>query len=153
MTPLQWAGAGLLVLGLFLYFADMDIDLDVGIPGLDATGIAAGVCVILGTFLLFEDLRVGAAVAVAVSVLVAARVLVRYRITRFTRYRSRMETLMGQTGYTVTALEPRGSVHVESELWSAVSDSGRPIGEGVEVIVVDVDGLTLKVFEASGTNE
>jgi membrane-bound ClpP family serine protease len=38
-------------------------------------------------------------------------------------------------------------------VWSAVSDSGRPIEEGVEVIVVDVDGLTLKVFEASDTNE
>ena len=153
MTPLQWAGAGLLVLGFVLYFADMDIDLDLGIPGLDAAGIGAGVCVILGTFLLFDDLRVGVGVAVAVSVLVTARVLVRYRITRFTRYRSRMETMMGQTGYTVTALEPKGSVQVESELWSAVSDSGRPIGEGVDVIVVDVDGLTLKVFEASGTNE
>ena len=153
MTPLQWAGAGLLVLGLFLYFADMDIDLDVGIPGLDATGIAAGVCVILGTFLLFEDLRVGAAVAVAVSVLVTARVLVRYRINRVSEYRSPTETLVGRTGYTTTALEPRGSVHVESEVWSAVSDSGRPIEEGVEVIVVDVDGLTLKVFEASDTNE
>ena len=55
-------------------------------------------------------------------------------------------------GYTTTALEPRGRVKVDGELWSAVSDSGEPIGEGVEVIVADVDGLTLKVFEVSETD-
>ena len=153
MTPVQWTGAGLIVLGIFLYFADIDLDLDLGIPGLDAPGITAGVCVIIGTFLLFDDLRLGAGVAVAVSLLVTARMLVRYRVTRVTQYRSPTETLVGQTGYTTTALEPRGSVRVASEQWSAVSDSGRTIEAGVEVIVADVDGLTLKVFEASETNE
>ena len=139
----------LLVIGLGLYFADLDVDLDVGIPGLDVGGIAAGICIIVGAFLLFEDMRIVVGVLVAVSLFTTARAIVRYRINRFARYRSRSETAVGQTGYAATALEPRGSVRVDGELWSAVSDSGKPIGEGAEVIISDVDGLTLKVFEAS----
>ncbi len=139
----------LLVIGLGLYFADLDVDLDVGIPGLDVAGIAAGVCIVAGVFLLSGDVRVGVGALVAVSLFTTARAIVRYRITRFGRYRSRAETVVGQTGYTATAMEPRGSVKVDGELWSAVSDSGKPIGEGAEVIISDVDGLTLKVFEAS----
>ena len=149
MESLEWLGMVLLVMGLGLYFADLDIDLDVGIPGLDAAGIAAGVCIVAGVFLLSGDVRITAGALVAVSLFTAARMVVRYRITRFGRYRSRSETVVGQTGYTTTALEPRGGVKVNGELWSAVSDSGKPIGKGAEVIVADMDGLTLKVFEPS----
>lgn len=139
----------LLVIGLGLYFADLDVDLDVGIPGLAAAGIAAGVCIVAGVFLLSGDVRVGLGTLAAVSLFTTARAIVRYRITRFGSYRSRSETVVGRTGYTTTALDPRGRVRVDGELWSAASDSGKPIGEGAEVIVTDVDGLTLKVFEAS----
>ena len=34
-------------------------------------------------------------------------------------------------------------------MWSAVSDNGEPIPEGEEVVVAEVEGLTLKVFKAS----
>ena len=149
MESLEWVGTVLLVLGLGLYFADLDVDLDVGIPGLDVGGIVASACIVIGAFLLFDDVRVVTGVLVAVSLFTTARAVVRYRITRVGRYRSRSETVVGHTGYTATALEPRGSVKVDGELWSAVSDSGKPIGEGAEVIVSDVDGLTLKVFEVS----
>ena len=149
MESLQWAGMALLVIGLGFYFADLDVDLDVGIPGLDIAAIAAGICIIAGVFLLSGEVRVGIGAVVAVSLFTTVRAIVRYRITRFDRYRSRSETVVGQTGYTTTALDPRGRVRVDGELWSAVSDSGGAIGEGAEVIVSDVDGLTLKVFEVS----
>ena len=55
---------------------------------------------------------------------------------------------MGETGAVMTALEPRGVVRVRGESWSAESDSGEPIQQGEEVIVSDVEGLTLKVFKA-----
>jgi membrane-bound ClpP family serine protease len=142
-----------LALGLGLYVADLDIDLDVGIPGLDVAGIAAGICIVVGAVLLFDDVRIVVGVLVAVSLFTTVRAIVRYRITRFARYPSRTETVVGQTGYTTTALEPRGSVKVDGELWSAVPDSGEPIEEGAEVIVADVDGLTLRVFKASETDQ
>ena len=145
MSPLNGAGAALLLLGIVLFFSEFDIDVD--IPGVDVPGIGGGICVVLGTFLLFDDLRIGAGVLIAASLLVTARIVVRYRVTRFADYPTGIQALVGQTGYTSTALEPRGTVQVASELWSAVSDSGQPIAEGVEVMVVDMDGLTLKVFE------
>ena len=151
MTALQWVGAGLLVLGLVLYFTDLDLDFD--IPGVDFPGIAGGICIVAGTFLLFDDVRIGAGVLVAASLFVMARIAVKYRITRFAKYRTQTERLVGQSGYSTTALDPRGSVQVASELWSAVSDSGEPIEKGAEVTVVDVDGLALKVFKTGAASE
>ncbi len=145
MTALQWVGVGLWALGLVLYFADLDLDFD--IPGLDFPGIAGGICIVVGAFLFFDDFRIGAGVLIAAALFVAARLAVRYRITRFARYRTQTERLLGRTGYSTTALDPRGSVQVASELWSAVSDSGEHIEKGAEVTVLDVEGLTLKVFK------
>ena len=151
MTTLQWVGVGLWVLGIVLYFADLDLDFD--IPGVDFPGIAGGICIVVGTFLFFDDVRIGAGVLVVAALFVGARLAVRYRITRFARYRTQTERLLGQTGYSATPLAPRGSVQVSSELWSAVSDSGEHIEKGAEVMVVDVDGLTLKVFKTGEAGE
>jgi membrane-bound serine protease (ClpP class) len=62
-------------------------------------------------------------------------------------------TLVGQLGLSTTALDPGGTVRVASEQWTAVSDSGEEIGEGEEVMVVEADGLTLKVFRAPATDD
>ena len=59
------------------------------------------------------------------------------------------ESLVGKVGTATTALDPRGTVQVAGELWSAVSDSGEQIPEGEEVMVLEVEGLTLKVFKTS----
>jgi membrane-bound serine protease (ClpP class) len=64
--------------------------------------------------------------------------------------------LEGQAGFARTDLAPRGTVHVAGEDWTAVSDSGEPISAGEEVIVLEANSLTLKVFrtpEASGQAE
>lgn len=151
MTTPQWVGVGLWVLGIVLYFADLDLDFD--IPGVDFPGIAGGICIVVGTFLFFDDIRIGAGVLVVAALFVGARLAVRYRITRFARYRTQTERLLGQTGYSTTPLDPRGSVQVASELWSAVSDSGEHIEKGTEVMVGDVDGLTLKVFKTGDAGE
>jgi membrane-bound serine protease (ClpP class) len=54
------------------------------------------------------------------------------------------EGLIGAHGHTRTALNPRGMVFIQSELWSAVSDGG-PIEEGAEVAVSALEGLVLRV--------
>ena len=141
-------GLGLIALGLALYFVDLDFDLD--IPFGDVPGIAGGICVVVGAFLLFDDWRIGAGVLVAAILLVAARVAVKSRVVS---YPTQMQQLVNQTGYTTTVLEPRGSVQMPSGMWSAVSDSGELIEEGAEVIVMEIDGLTLKVIKADTTGE
>ncbi len=141
-------GLGLIALGLALYFVDLDFDLD--IPYGDVPGLAGGSCVGVGAFLLFDDWRIGAGVLVASIALVAARVAVKSRVVH---YPTQTQQLLSQTGYTTTALDPRGSVQMPSGMWSAVSDSGELIEEGAEVIVMEIDGLTLKVIKADTTGE
>jgi membrane-bound ClpP family serine protease len=59
------------------------------------------------------------------------------------------QSLVGMTGVAVSELAPSGMVHVNGEDWSAVSDSGETIEKGAEIVVLDVEGLTLKVFRAN----
>lgn len=53
------------------------------------------------------------------------------------------ETLIGATGRVVKALDPIGTVHVESELWTATSD--QPLEAGEQVVVTGRDGLQIFV--------
>ena len=64
-------------------------------------------------------------------------------------YRSNKGTLVGDVGHTTTVLEPKGIVQLASELWTAESDSGDTIQSGEEVVVSDVEGLTLKVVRTA----
>jgi membrane-bound serine protease (ClpP class) len=54
------------------------------------------------------------------------------------------EDLIGKTAVVETALEPKGVVHVEGELWTAVLDKGNAEPEE-EVIITKVEGLKLTV--------
>ena len=158
--PVNWVGAGLLALGLALFVAELQA------PGIGVFGIGGGVCFVVGAFLLFGNTNppgihapsvevsiwaiAGASILLAVSLVVLVKLTVE---SRHARHPTQMQALVGQAGYASTALEPRGTVQVASELWSAVSESGQSIEEGVEVIVVDMDGLTLKVSETDRPTE
>ncbi len=54
------------------------------------------------------------------------------------------EEMIGKTAMVVGALEPRGTVFVEGEQWTAISDTDR-VEPGEEVIITRVDGLKLYV--------
>jgi len=54
------------------------------------------------------------------------------------------EDLVGRTAVVKSALNPRGIVFVEDELWSAVIENGTAEPEE-EVIVTKVEGLKLRV--------
>ena len=51
--------------------------------------------------------------------------------------------LVGQTGHAVTDISIKGSVYVDGENWSAISD--QPIKKDSQVIVTQRNGLVLKV--------
>ena len=145
---METAGLGLIALGLALYFVDLDFDLE--IPYGDLPGVAGGICIVVGAFLLFDDWRIAAGVFVAASAMVVARVVVKSRVAH---YPTQTQQLLNETGYAATALEPRGSVQMRSGLWSAVSASSELIEEGAEVIVMEIDGLVLKVVRADEVGE
>ena len=54
------------------------------------------------------------------------------------------EELIGRTAEVRTALSPKGTVFIEGEIWTAISESGN-IEPGQEVVVTKVNGLTLHV--------
>ena len=54
------------------------------------------------------------------------------------------EEMVGRTAEAKTALDPKGMVFVEGELWTAVSEEGR-VEPGEEVIISRVDSLKLYV--------
>jgi membrane protein implicated in regulation of membrane protease activity len=63
------------------------------------------------------------------------------------RARVGVETLVGRTAVAVSALAPRGQVKIDGELWEARSDG--LVESGTEVVVKDVEGLTLLVEGSS----
>jgi len=54
------------------------------------------------------------------------------------------EDLLGKIAEVITALEPKGTVFVQGEQWTAISEKGR-VDPGQEVIITKVDGLKLYV--------
>ena len=54
------------------------------------------------------------------------------------------EDLVGKTARVRTALEPEGTVFIQGEHWTAVSEKGR-VEPGEEVTITKVDNLVLRV--------
>jgi membrane-bound serine protease (ClpP class) len=54
-----------------------------------------------------------------------------------------IQGLIGEVGFTQSALSPQGKVFVHGELWDAISSANLPAGQ--PVVVRQVDGLQLRV--------
>ena len=54
------------------------------------------------------------------------------------------EELVGKTAEVKTVMEPKGTVFIQGERWTAISEEGR-VEPGEEVIITKVDGLKLWV--------
>ena len=153
--PVNWVGLVLIGVGLVLFFMELQA------PGWGGFGVAGGVSFIVGGFLLFgdasipglpaPDVRVGYGVLGVTALAMGVSVAGLWYFARKSRTLislPRDAEIVGQTGVVRTALEPKGTVQVASELWTAESDSGERIESGENVIVAEVDGITLKVFKA-----
>jgi membrane-bound serine protease (ClpP class) len=58
--------------------------------------------------------------------------------------------LIGEIGIAETALAPAGKAFVHGELWDAVS--AVPVSAGEQIVVRQVDGLTLRVDPVADAN-
>ena len=154
--PVNWVGVGLIALAMLLFFLEMHA------PGIGIFGIGGGISFVLGAFLLFggfsppaiptPSFRVNLWMIGSVSAILFGFLVLLFRTmlqARQVSYVSPTQDLVGQTGMTATTLDPRGTVQVANEAWSAVSDSGETIPEGEAVVVWEIEGLTLKVFKAT----
>ena len=155
--PVNWVGAGLILVAMALFFMEMQA------PGVGVFGVGGALSFVVGAFLLFggfdpppiptPSFRVSIWTIGGVSGLLFAGLVLLFRAmagSRRTAYESPSGNLVGQSGTTVTPLGPEGSVRVAGETWSAVSATGESIAEGAEIVVVEMDGLTVKVTEPGG---
>ena len=62
------------------------------------------------------------------------------------------EELIGRTAEVQTVMEPKGTVFIEGERWTAISETGR-IEPGEEVIVTKVNGLKMWVAQKNTVKE
>ena len=153
--PLNWAGAGLILL------AGVLIALELVVPGFGALTAAAVASFIVGSLLLYTPLvptypsmpeiqvsrwLIGgiAACMAALSVFVFSAAI----SSRRARVVTGPQTLIGLTGITTSNLSPVGTVQVASELWSAVAEGEEVIKAGDKIEVVAVEGLILRVRKA-----
>ena len=82
-------------------------------------------------------------VAIGITAFLAVAIIWGIRAHRHQASAGR-EDLIGKTGEVKIALEPKGTVFVEGERWTAISEKGR-VKPGEEVIITKVDGLKLYV--------
>ena len=159
--PVNWVGVGLIAFALLLMFAELKS------PGVSFFGAGGVVSFVLGSVLLFggftpgpldaPSFRVnywligGVTVGLAgLLIFVVRDILLAQKLEERQAKRGITTTaLVGTTGVVSAQLAPSGMVFVSGEEWSAVSDTGDSIEEGAEVVVTEVDGLTLKVYKST----
>ncbi len=160
--PVNWVGLALLAFALVLIFAELKS------PGVSFFGAGGVVSFVLGAVLLFggftpgpiegPSFRVNYWLIGGVTVTLAGFLLFVVRdILMAQKIEERHATkgittaaLVGTTGVVSAELAPSGMVFVGGEEWGAVSDTGDSIEEGAEVVVTEVEGLTLKVYKSTG---
>ena len=159
--PVNWVGLALIAFALVLIFAELQS------PGVSFFGAGGVVSFVLGSVLLFggftpgpietPSFRVNYLLIGGITVTLSGFLLFVVRdILMAQKIEERQATkgittatLVGTTGVVSAELAPLGMVFVSGEEWSAVSDTGDSIEEGAEVVITEVEGLTLKVYKAT----
>jgi len=147
----NWAGMLLIILAFGLFVAEAFTP-TFGL--LTAGGVTA---LVMGSFILFSGTPFSihpGLIAGVVTFFTAAAVFIITAIVRAHRRRvtTGREGLIGQTAVARTPLDPKGTVLIEGERWNAVAEDGR-IEVGEEVVVAQVEGLTLKVTKKQAGGE
>ncbi len=144
--PFNWVGLALIAIGLALFLFEFSGGSDYG-----AFGAAGIISFTIGGLLLFDNRTVmGFGVFSGTVAFMCASLAGLWYFARKARNihtASKDSQIVGQVGIVRADLDPTGAVQVANELWTAESDSGEPIRSGERVMVVEVDGLTLKVFK------
>lgn len=142
--PINYAGLMLIVLGVVMFIAEVNV-MSYGL-----LSVGGAISIFLGSVMLVDSddpaMQISRAVlypTLALSLMFSA--LIVYLATKSNQLRSisGAEGLIGETGVVKAELNPTGSVFVHGETWNAESES--QIGVGEKVIVETVDGLKVIV--------
>ncbi|HXZ36107.1 MAG TPA: nodulation protein NfeD [Thermodesulfobacteriota bacterium] len=142
--PVNYAGVLLILLGVFLFIAEIKV------ASYGLLSVGGIISLALGSIMLFESplpyLRASLTVILPTVLVTAAFFLLAVGLT-IKAYRAKpatgMEGLAGEAGKAATRIAPEGKVFVHGEFWNAYSDG--TIEEGEKVRVVKAENLRLKV--------
>jgi membrane-bound serine protease (ClpP class) len=144
MLPVNYAGLGLIVLGIILMIAE------VMAPSFGALGFGGIIAMVIGSIILIDTDVPGlgvsrpliASIAVVGSLGLMAIIWIAVRARQRPVVAGR-EQLVGAEGIALEDFAGEGHVYVHSERWNAISEG--PIRAEQAVVVTGLDGLILKV--------
>jgi membrane-bound serine protease (ClpP class) len=144
--PVSAAGVALLVLGVGFLLAEIKVHSH----GVLAVGGALALAA--GGLIMFDDqaVRVAVPLVLAVTALTTAFFLLVVGFAVRARRGPRVtgaQAMLGRRAVVVDSLQPRGRVRLDGELWNA--EAPRHVEVGAEVVVIGVEGLTLRVRPAA----
>lgn len=147
MLPVSYTGLTLIVLAIILFV------LEVKVPSHGALTIGGVISMLIGSIMLIDSplpfMKVSLSVIIpsvaftALFFLFAVGVGLRAQKRKVT---TGAAGLTGEKGRARSEIHASGSVFVHGEFWNAYSDD--PIPEGATVVVLDVEGMKLKVKAA-----
>ena len=158
--PVNWGGVALILVGLAL------IALELFVSGFGVLGIGGIISFILGSLLLFAHFGAPSPVAPSlgvspwvlwptVAVISIIGIWVIMTIVRQHKMEKVLDLspLVGSEAVATSALDPRGTVRVNTEIWTAYCEYGTMIQEGGRVRVIAVEGAVLKVAPVEEADE
>lgn len=148
MLPVNYAGLGLIVLGIILMIAE------VMAPSFGALGFGGIIAMVIGSIILIDTDVPGFAVsrtligAIATTGSIGLMAIIAFAVKARQRpVVSGREQLVGLAGTALESFEREGEVFVHGERWSAISEA--PLVKDQAVVVTGIDGLTLRVRRAN----
>jgi len=150
ILPVNWFGLIFLILAFVLFIIDIKAPTH---GALTAAGIGS---FIAGALILFNSVQIPGIPRISVPLVIGTGIVLAVSFSIIVSFAIRAlrapaqmgkQTLVGKLAIVRTALNPRGQVRVGGELWSAELVEGEtgPVKEGEAVIVVEADGLQLRV--------
>jgi len=144
MLPVNYAGLGLIVLGIILMIAETQA------PSFGALGFGGIVAMVVGSIILIDTDVPGFGVSrsligsiAAVSALGLMAIIAMAVKARARPIVAGSEQLIGTTGVALEAFDREGYVFAHGERWSAIGES--PVEKDQEVEITGLDGLKLNV--------
>jgi len=145
--PVNYAGLLLIMLGVVLFIAEINI-MSYGL-----LSVSGAISIFLGSIMLIDSddpaMQISKMVlypTLGVTFLLAIGTIYLARKSHQLRTTTGVEGLVGETGVVKVKLNPQGSVLIHGETWNAESDI--TISDGEKVVVEAVEDLKIKVRKA-----
>jgi membrane-bound serine protease (ClpP class) len=152
MLPVNYAGLGLIVLGVILIIAE------VMSPSFGALGFGGVISIVIGSIILIDTDVPGFGVSRpligSIATVASLGLLAIIWFAVKARHRpvvSGREELVGAAGVALEDFAGEGHVFIHSERWNAIAET--PVRAHQGVVVTAVEGLTLKVRPSSANTQ